>query len=60
MWLTWIEEIESFSRLPGFLDLLLKNDKCFNLLFDMIIGKSDFANKSQSPGTNQIPGPLLG
>jgi hypothetical protein len=54
MWLTWIEEIESFSRLPGFLDLLLKNEKCFNLLFDMIVGKSGFGSK------NQNPGPLFG
>ena len=60
MWLTWIQEIESFYFLPGFLELLIKNEKCYNLLFDMIIGKSYFANKSQSPGTNQIPGPLLG
>jgi hypothetical protein len=62
MWLTWIEQIESFSRLPGFLGMLLKNEKCSNILFDMIMGKSEFAgnNSSSGQGINYIPGRFYG
>ena len=55
MWLTWIEEIESFSRLPGFLGILLKNEKCNTVLFDILVGKSEFANNS-----NNNPAALFG
>jgi hypothetical protein len=53
MWLTWIEEIESFSRLPGFLGILLKNEKCNTVLFNILVGKSEFALFG-NPNTNAI------
>jgi hypothetical protein len=52
MWLSWIEEIESFSRLPGFLDILLKNEKCNTVLFDILVGKSEFAGNSNNNPIN--------
>jgi hypothetical protein len=52
MWLSWIEEIESFSRLPGFLGILLKNEKCNTVLFDILVGKSEFAGNSNNNPVN--------
>jgi hypothetical protein len=37
----WLRELESFSELPLFFQLFLKNSKCKDLLFKVLAGQPD-------------------
>ena len=40
-WFTWIKELSSFSRLPHFFGLFIKNKDCIELLFQILAGLPD-------------------
>mmetsp|Transcript_9034 Transcript_9034/g.8497 ORF Transcript_9034/g.8497 Transcript_9034/m.8497 type:complete len:82 (-) Transcript_9034:654-899(-) len=40
-WSLWLKELESFSELPLFFQLFLKNTKCKDLLFKILAGLPD-------------------
>jgi hypothetical protein len=41
MWSLWLQEVESFSSLPQFFELLYKDREKKRLLFDLISGVPD-------------------
>eukprot|EP00347_Sterkiella_histriomuscorum_P017580 403348792 len=40
-WELWLKELESFSEIPLFFQLFLKNSKCKDLLFKVLAGQPD-------------------
>lgn len=40
-WSLWLRELESFSEIPLFFQLFLKNTKCKDLLFKVLSGLPD-------------------
>ena len=43
-WLKWIDNVDKFSQLPSFFSSLIRHQKCFNILFNLLCGIYD--NKS--------------
>ena len=40
-WIKWIDDIEHFSKLPLFFSCLLRHQKCFSIIFDLISNAYD-------------------
>ena len=40
-WNMWLQELDSFSKIPLFFQLFLKNQKCKDLLFKVLAGQPD-------------------
>ena len=40
-WELWLKELESFSEIPLFFQLFLKNSRCKDLLFKVLAGSPD-------------------
>ena len=40
-WLKWIENVDKFSQLPSFFSSLIRHQKCFNILFNLLCGIYD-------------------
>ena len=43
-WLKWIEEVSKFVLIPSFFSALVRHNKCFNIIFNLLCGVYD--NKS--------------
>ena len=41
LWFTWVNELNSFSNLPHFFSLVMKNKECIELLFQLLRGTPD-------------------
>ena len=44
-WFAWVQELSSFSSLPNFFGLFLKNKECIELLFQLLAGVPDEDSK---------------
>ena len=40
-WLKWIDNVDKFSQLPSFFSALIRHQKCFNILFNLLCGIYD-------------------
>ena len=40
-WLKWIDNVDKFSQLPSFFSSLIRHQKCFNILFNLLCGLYD-------------------
>ena len=40
-WLKWIDNVDKFSQLPSFFSSLIRHQKCFNILFNLLCGIYD-------------------
>ena len=49
-WLAWIQELASFSQLPNYFGVFLKNRQCIDLLFQILAGLPD--DSANSATTN--------
>lgn len=47
-WELWLKELESFSEIPLFFQLFLKNTRCKDLMFKVLAGQPD--NEISSEG----------
>lgn len=45
-WELWLKELESFSELPIYFNLFLKNKRCKELLFKILGGEPDLATEA--------------
>lgn len=43
-WLKWVDDVEKFSVLPTFFSTLIRHQKCFNVIFDLLCGFYDQEN----------------
>ena len=50
-WKMWLEELYSFSQIPLFFQMFLKNQKCKALLFQILAGEPDGNHGDQSTET---------
>jgi len=41
MWELWLKELQSFSEIPLFFQIFMKNKKCKDLLFQILGGAPD-------------------
>ena len=46
-WFVWLRELVSFSQLPNFFKLFMKNQGCFELLFEILAAKPDDETNSK-------------
>ena len=40
-WIKWIDNVDKFSQLPSFFSALIRHQKCFNILFNLLCGIYD-------------------
>ena len=50
-WELWLKELESFSEIPLFFQLFLKNTRCKDLLFKVLAGLPDQEISTEAKGT---------
>ena len=49
-WLKWIDNVDKFSQLPSFFSSLIRHQKCFNILFNLLCGVYDNENSIKDIG----------
>ena len=49
-WLKWIDNVDKFSQLPSFFSSLIRHQKCFNILFNLLCGVYDNDSSVQEIG----------
>ena len=50
-WELWLKELESFSEIPLFFQLFLKNSRCKDLLFKVLAGMPDQEMTAEAKAT---------
>lgn len=56
-WFVWVQELSSFSSLPHFFGLFMKNKECIDLLFQILAGTPDMEDVEQAkPLDGKKPG----
>ena len=49
-WLKWIDSVDKFSQLPSFFSSLIRHQKCFNIIFNLLCGIYDNDSSVQDIG----------
>ena len=49
-WLKWIDDVEKFNELPSFFSSLIRHQKCFDIIFNLLCGLYDNATSVKEVG----------